>query len=93
MLLVPFQHPRLNRRDFLMSYGYRSSSLPLTISWRVYRKFTDVNFPAYVKRQDLGDYKSNDNGQVREAIFNFQKKFPDSFITSEVLYNGKVLYR
>jgi len=74
-----------------MSYGYRPPSLPLSITWRVFRRFTDVNFPAYVKRQDLGVFEQKE--QVREAIFNFERKFPDSFITSEVLYNGKPLYR
>ena len=74
-----------------MSYGYRSPSLPLTITWRVYRNFTNVNFPAYIKRQDLGVYECKK--QVREAILSFEKKFPDSFVTSEVLYNGEVLYR
>ena len=83
--------PGLIAGAFLMSYGYRSPSLPLTITWRVYRNFTDVNFPAYIKRQDLGVYECKK--QVREAILNFEKKFPDSFVTSEVLYNGEVLYR
>ena len=74
-----------------MSYGYRPPNLPLNVTWRVFRKFTDINFPEYVQRQDLGVYEHKE--QVREAIFNFERKFPDSFVTSEVLYNGKLLYR
>jgi len=52
--------------------------------WQVFRKFTDVNFPAYVQRQNLGCYPSK--RECEHAIQQYQNKYPDSFVDGEVHY-------
>jgi hypothetical protein len=57
---------------------------PGRMVWQVFRKFTDVNFPAYVQRQNLGCYPSK--RECEHAIQQYQNKYPDSFVDGEVHY-------
>lgn len=52
--------------------------------WQVFRKFTDDNFPAYIRRQNLGCYASKK--ECEQAILSYQIKYPDSFVDGEVHY-------
>lgn len=54
------------------------------IMWQVFRKFTDVNTPGYVHRQNLGCYTSKKDCEL--AIKHYESKYPDSFVDGEVHY-------
>lgn len=52
--------------------------------WQVFRKFTDVNTPWKIERQNLGCYPSRK--ECEQAIYHYESKYPDSFINAEVHY-------
>jgi len=52
--------------------------------WQVFRKFTDENFPAYIRRQNLGCYFSRRD--CEHAIEQYQNRYPNSFVDGEVHY-------
>jgi hypothetical protein len=52
--------------------------------WQVFRKFTDVNTPGHIHRQNLGCYGSKQ--ECEQAILLYEGRYPDSFVDGEVHY-------